>query len=129
MTKTGKITLAIIAGAALLGPVRLRAESSADDDLTVVKKALQKSPASEPTGAKPQWIHVRVDGKNGKKEKVSINMPLSLVEALGDDAFVCHHMKNEKGPIHLADILKSLKSGQEIVEIEDDEANIKIWVD
>jgi hypothetical protein len=131
MTKTGRISLAIVAGAALLGPMGLRAETAADDDLSVVKKALQKSPAPAPeaSGAKPQWIHVRIDGKAGKKEKVSINMPFALVEALGDDAIVSHHMKGDKEPIHLAEVLKSLKAGQEIVEIEDDEATIKVWVD
>ena len=40
------------------------------------------------------------------------------------------HHKNGKGAsIRLGDVLRALRSGQEIVEIEDEEATVRIWVE
>jgi hypothetical protein len=68
-----------------------------DDDLAVVKRAVAQTattpapslPAIQDderprarSGAKPQWLRVRVTENNGKR--VRINVPLSLVRAVGD---------------------------------------------
>jgi hypothetical protein len=79
-----------------------------------------------------------VDRATGRK-KVTINLPLSLVRALGDDTIDlgCRSGDGdrEKGDrekchsIRLSEVLRSLETGQELVEIEDDEATVKVWVE
>jgi hypothetical protein len=126
MKKT--LALVLVAGLGLVGVHAARASS--DDDLAVVRKALQKTPGADApkTGGKPQWVHVRVEGKKEKKEKVSINIPFALVEALGDQE-ICHTWKGEHKAIHLSDLLKSLEAGQQLVEVDDEEETVKIWID
>src|SRR5262245_8366391 len=74
-----------------------------DDDLAVVKRATHQEAQEPPPavkadraareekdrpvlrrGVKPQWLRVRVVEKDGRK-KVSVNLPLALVRAFGDD--------------------------------------------
>ena len=133
--------------AALAAPL---AADRAEDDLQLVKKAVASSPsgaqarppAEEPpsasAGAKPaprrgepHWFRVRVLGKAGKRSKVSINLPLDIVRALGDEWPIgegerCrrdHHCPT------LGEVLRALDSGQSLVEIEDDEATVRVWVE
>jgi len=84
-------------------------------------------------GRQPQWFKVRVVERVTGRKKVTINLPLSLVRALGDDTIDwgcrsaagyhrCH-------TVRLSEVLRSLETGQELVEIEDDEATVKVWVE
>jgi hypothetical protein len=116
----------------------------AEDDLAVVKKAVgpeapaprnhapAKSSAAEPRkGDDPRWLKLRVEERGEKKAKVSINLPLDLVRALDEDGEVSELApRHEKGRgVRLGDVLRALRSGQEIVEIEDEEATVRIWVE
>ena len=119
------------------------ASGALDDDLAVVKKATagQTAEGAEadkgaPQKAKspsPQWLKVRVTEKAGKKAKVSINVPLALVRALGDDCPLDWHFKaghsGETRKIHLSDLLKALEAGQQIVEVDDEESTVRVWVE
>jgi hypothetical protein len=128
-----------------------------EDDLAVVKRAVAASTRSvEPTprpkavetpspadarkkSDTPQWLRVRVVEKGSKKGKVSINVPLSLVRALGDDLpldFDCADREGEGErhrrkacTIKIGDILQALDTGQDLVEVDDDEATVRIWVE
>ena len=117
-----------------------------EDDLAVVKKALESVPqaatasvaaaetpkavAPARKGAKPQWLKVRVSDKGSKKAKVSINVPLALVEALGDEPLdLCHRDDRPHCHIKLKDVLTSLEAGQEILEVDDEEATVRVWVE
>jgi hypothetical protein len=117
---------------------------SVDDDLAVVKKAVgpdaqpaprsETRPAREPGKDEPRWLKLRITDRGDKKAKVSLNLPLDLVRALddGDDAerlFSPHHKNGKSVSIRLSDVLRALRSGQEIVEIEDEEATVRIWVE
>jgi hypothetical protein len=135
------------------------APGEADDDLTVVKKAMkQEGPtgtraekAPEPVekerpalrrGGKPQWLRVRVVEKQGRK-KVNVNLPLALVRALGDDFDIgvfCgdndrhgrRRSNREDGycpPIKLAEVLAALDSGEDLVQVDDEDASVRVWVD
>jgi hypothetical protein len=122
------------------------AADRAEDDLQVVKKAVGSSlqvaqarpPAEEPPAeAKPvprkaeaRWFRVRITGKGGKHGHVSINLPLGLARALGEDWPVCPHgeCRRDHCPT-LGEILRALDSGQSLVEIEDEEASVRVWVD
>jgi hypothetical protein len=111
--------------------VGLAQAATPEDDLAVVQKALQKSPEPAKTGAKPTWLHIRVEGKTNKTEKVSINVPFAVVEALGDEEIHFHgrDSKGERKALHLSEILKSLEAGQQLVEVDSEEETVRIWVD
>jgi hypothetical protein len=138
---------------ATLGCVALAAtvaagSGAAEDDLDLVRRAVARDetqaapsrPALEAAparrGVAPRWLKVRVVDKGDKKARVSVNVPLALVHALGDDWTVdgrCRarnaQPKGERCPIRIADVLRALETGQEIVEIDDDEAHIRVWLE
>jgi hypothetical protein len=143
-------TLAIADGAARAG--------SAEDDLAVVKRAVaskaqssgapatapsappeKATPASEAKGTEagrrkgkdPQWLRVRVSEKQGKK--VSVNLPLAFVRALGDDWPIDlggRACRGEHGlRLTIGEVLRTLDSGQDLVQIDDDDATVRVWVE
>lgn len=128
-----------------------------EDDLAVVKRAVASTQAVEPTprpkaaegaapsaeprkkGDKPQWLRVRIVEKGSKKGKVAVNLPLGLVRALGDDMpldLPCSGRDRADGErrhkdctIKIGDILQALDTGQDLVEVDDDESTIRVWVE
>src|SRR5262245_50476971 len=96
----------VMLGLALVTPAS--AASVEDDDLAVVKRAtkqegaqggvekterVEKARATVRRSGQPQWLRVRVVERGGKR-KVSVNLPLALVRALGDDfdlGLLCGH--------------------------------------
>jgi hypothetical protein len=76
----------------------------------------------------PQWFRVRIVERGGKRGRVSLNLPLALVRAAGEDWRLpgCHDRKN--GPT-IGEILRTLDSGQSLVEIDDDDATVRVWVE
>lgn len=148
---------------ALAGPAGAGLATSGEDDLAIVKKAVaspspraregrvravataQAAPpaAAAPTpeatararsGREPQWFKVRVVDRNSGRKRVTINLPLSLVRALGDDT-IDWGCRNGEGAgdrchsVRLSEVLRSLETGQELVEIEDEDATVKVWVE
>ena len=141
-----------ILGVAIAVPT---AADRGDDDLQVVRKAVasasvpasaqekSKPPAEEepmpPQARRPlkssdlKWLHVRVAPKaGGKSGRVSVNVPLGLVRMFGDDWPIptgpgCR--RHDRCHLTLGDILRALDSGQTLVDIEDDEATVKVWVE
>jgi hypothetical protein len=122
---------------------------SADDDLQAVKKAVLASstsqarpPAEDPGIAaetKPQprpgelkWLRVRVVEKTGRRARVSVDLPLGLVRAFGEDwPIPAYHgcRKHGRCGATLGEILRALDSGQSLFEVESDEATVRVWVD
>ena len=93
-----------------------------------------EAPPRVRTGREPQWFKVRVVDRVTGRKKVTINLPLSLVRALGDDTidWGCRSGDGDRDKCHtvrLSEVLRSLEAGQELVEIEDDEATVKVWVE
>jgi hypothetical protein len=131
-----------IAGTALAlgGLVRAAAQETADD-LTVVKRAVAQAPAAPavkpaaiaPRSGKPQWFKVRVVDKGSKKGRVTVNLPLALVRAFGDMPFDWKCGGDEhparRCSIKVADVLEALEAGQELVEVDDENSIVKIWVE
>lgn len=133
-------------GVVLCGLVALPVlAGGAEDDLAVVKKAVgSEAPAShrseapkarapEPRkGDEPRWLKVRIEDRNQKKAKVSVNLPLDLIRALdedGEDLPLDWSRHDKRSKVRLGDVLRALSSGQEFVTIEDEEATIRIWVE
>jgi hypothetical protein len=114
---------------------------SVEDDLRVVKKAVaQRSQAAESQekdatrpragkGKEPQWLRVRVVEKAGKK--VSVNLPLALVRAMGDDLPIGPHCGRwgKGATLTIGEVLRALDSGQDLVQVDDEDANVRVWVE
>jgi hypothetical protein len=131
---------------------------SVEDDLALVKKAVAARPtapattpavvAQEGTGAKgdprereatraagrkgtePQWLRVRVAERSGKK--VSINLPLPLVRAMGEDwpfELHCGRPGKDRAKLTLGEVLRALDSGQDLVQVEEEDATVRVWVE
>jgi soluble lytic murein transglycosylase-like protein len=131
---------------ALALPAAARA-ASAEDDLAVVKKAVASAapqattpaatatpPPSEakpaPRKGEPQWLRVRIVEKGAKKATVKVNLPLALVRSVGEDwPLDCGHAHAKGRGTTLGEVLRALDSGQELVEIEGDDATVRVWVE
>lgn len=124
-----KLAIAVLCGSWAV------AVQAADDDLSVVKRAVQ-----DPEGARPavgrgeaRWFRIRVDKREGGK--VRVNLPLPLVRAIGEKADAwpagIHCGRDGRGPcsLKLSEVLDALDAGQEFVTIEDDDASVRIWID
>jgi hypothetical protein len=122
----------------------------AEDDLAIVKRAVaqaapQAQPAPQPRPSaeaapaarrsdKAQWLKVRVVEKGTKKTKVTVNLPLALVRAFGDLPIDCHHRHGEPGDrercsLRLDQVLDALDKGQDLVEIDDEDKLVRVWIE
>lgn len=140
MGKTAWITVALAASLAA-------AAFAADDDLEVVKRATQAQPQVEATPPqakaektaarpteRPTWFKVEVVDKSSGKRRVSVNLPIALVEAFGDDVPVRWGCGEKAAPkdhcgLKLKETLALLQKGQPLVEIEHETERIKVWVE
>ena len=139
--KTSLFAVTLVA--ALAAPA---AADRAEDDLQVVKKAVaspsrvaQARPPAEappaeakpaPRKGEPRWFRVRVTEKGGKHGHVSINLPIGIARALGEDWPISPHGECHRDHCPtLGEILRALDSGQSLVEIEDEEASVRVWVE
>lgn len=121
--------------AALLAALAAFPAGAADDDLTVVKRAVRDHEdvrgAGAPRGAR--WFRVRIQERDGGQVKV--NLPLPFVRALGEKAGAwpggvgCGRNGGRHCRMKLSDVLGALDAGQEVVTVEDDVASIRIWID
>jgi hypothetical protein len=128
-------------------PVLTAAQGSKpkEDDLALVKRAVAQNsaPAARPQAEappaprdssrthEPQWFKVRVVDKLTGKKKVTVNMPLSLVKALGEDLpvdFPCGEGRFHS-TLRMADVLAALESGQDLVQVDDEDSEVRVWVE
>ncbi|HUG37773.1 MAG TPA: hypothetical protein VML54_12520 [Candidatus Limnocylindrales bacterium] len=145
------VAVAAVLAAATMGTALA---TSAEDDLAVVKRAVQEpsarvEPADVPEvrAAAPRapvsardlrWFKVRITEKGAKKAKVTVNLPIALVRALGDDFPIDIGRDRERDRwrgsrretvLRLGDVLSALEAGQSLVEIDDDDATVRVWVE
>ena len=109
------------------------AQGAADDDLAVVKRAVEREePAPAPEvqprrTEKLRWFRVRIEERKGARVKV--NVPLALVRELPDDLdWGCGRRHRACGR-RLSEVLALLDAGEDLVEIKDADATVRIWVD
>lgn len=125
------------------------AADRAEDDLQLVKKAVGSSqvaqarpPAEEPWPSRaeaappprksgPTWFRLRIVEKGNKRARVSVNLPLGIVRSLGDEWPIAERgrCRQDRHCPTLGEVLRALDSGQSLVEIEDDEAIVRVWVE
>ncbi|HEY6551803.1 MAG TPA: hypothetical protein VI669_00525 [Vicinamibacteria bacterium] len=132
-------------GAVLLGPGgSALALGSGEDDLALVRRAVaDATPAARSDAypapqrpraqkAEPKWLRVRIK-ENGGKSTVSVNVPLALARLLGDDIpldLACGNKRDRRrSELRLGDLLQSLDSGQDIVQIDGDDGSVRVWID
>jgi hypothetical protein len=146
MTKAWSMALLGVVGAALLAAAEQ--VKPGEDDLSLVKRAVASNaavagpaaPQEEAPSAprpkarshEPQWFKVRVVDKVTGKKKVTINMPLALVETLGDDLPVdwpCGEGARLRSTLKMSEVLSALEAGQDLVEVDDDESEVRVWVE
>jgi len=138
--------LTAVLGALLAAPCLA---GNAEDDLQAVKRAVANSsgphaerpPAEAPEQAQRArrhgsadtvWFRVRVKEKGRKGGSFSLNLPIGLARVLGDDWPLDSRdgcRQHSRCHVTLGQILKSLDSGQSLVDIEDEDASVHIWVE
>ena len=142
-TRVAMLAAGIAVSAVAIGGMARAASQEAADDLTVVKRAVAQAPAPAAPAARaeapvprtnrPTWFKVRVIDKGTKKGRVTVNLPLSLVRALGDTPFdwKCggDGHPGRRCSIKVAEVLDALEAGQELVEVDDEQSIVKIWVE
>lgn len=100
-----------------------------EDDLKVIKRAVKGGHTCEP-GRAVKWLKILiVDHKSGT-ETVKITLPISMAK------FLAHctrdkHVRTDKADIDIAAALKDLEdlSPLTLLEIVDDDATVKIWLE
>ena len=132
--------LVFAAGLAAFAVPAVASGKSVDEDLAVVKKATASAGGSErvtaeapprPRSDAPQWFRVRIVEKGRKKATVKINLPLFLVHAVGGDVPIpgCEGRGGKGSSMTLGEVLRALDSGESLVEIEDENGTVRVWVE
>jgi len=133
--KTTTLVLAVGLAMVLAAPA---VADAVDDDLAVVKNATTSSENASPatpeaaprrSDDEPKWLRVRIVEKGQKKATVKVNLPLALVHAFGDDVPVPGCGENSGRHLTIGEVLRALDTGGSLVEIEDDHATVRIWVE
>ena len=128
MKKTAIILLAALAIAFIGAPV-LRAETA--NDFKAIQKAVKKNPAYE-EGREAKWLKILITDSRDKEERVSVTLPLALIEAVLKCAD-SRHFKIDDGncEIDLKTLFADLKKAgpAALIEIRDDGALIKVWLE
>jgi hypothetical protein len=125
-----KMTFLILAVFAL-GIFAAPAMAANRNDFKVIQNAVKQAPAAE-TGKEVKWFKVLIQDSKSSEAKVKITLPIALIEAV----LACtdgKHFKVDDGncDIDLKAIWAALKQAGPLalVEIEDDGAIIKVWLE
>ena len=100
-----------------------------EDDLQVIKKAVKGGHACEP-GRAVKWFKVLITDNKSGSDIVKVTLPISMAKLLarcGKDK----HLHMDKADIDIAAALKDLgkMSPMTLLEIVDDDATVKIWLE
>ena len=102
-----------------------------DKDFKVIQRAVNQGPAPATSG-EVKWLKVLVSDSGSSEAKVKITLPIALIEAV----LACtdgKHFKVDDGDceIDLKAVWAALKKAgpMALVEIEDDGAVIKVWLE
>lgn len=139
----------------VLGLAMAGAAGADDDDLAVVRRAVSQeartvpataarrevakpstaaSPAparNEGIGRTPRWLKIRVVEQGQKRGQVSVTLPFDLAQALAEEASDSRCDKHD-GSLCLRDVaraLAQLNSDNSILELDDGDSKVRIWVE
>ena len=143
-------SMALVGVLAVRGPRRRPAEGSKpnEDDLAVVKRAVAPERRAPPRGRRPrrragapgrgprsdepQWLKVRVVDKATGKKKVTVNLPLALVERAGRrlaGGLAVRRAAGIRSTLRMSEVLAALESGQDLVQVDDEDSEVRVWVE
>jgi hypothetical protein len=127
MKRTTLIILALFCIGAFAAP----AVAGNRQDFKVIQNAVKQAPATE-SGREVKWFKVLITDSRSSQAKVKITLPVALIEAI----LACtdgKHFKVDDGEcdIDLKAVWSALKKAGPLalVEIEDDGAVIKVWLE
>lgn len=150
MTNPGRLAAAALVACLALGsggPARAAGSAlpEQDSDLQAVKRAVAQEPTASATPVAPRperaeprrgrgdegrWLRVRVNERGGRK-RVSINLPLGFVRAFDDVPirYDCGHESRRRCTLRLAEILSALDQGEDLVQIDDEDTKVRVWIE
>lgn len=125
-----KISALVILAAVGFGILAAPAGAAAThDDFKAIQKAVKKNPAYE-KGREARWLKILITDGRDKEERVSVTLPLALIEAV----LKCtdsRHFKIDDGDceIDLRALFADLKKAgpAALIEFREDGALIKVW--
>lgn len=104
---------------------------AADDDLTVVRRAVQGDEHARPAAApERRWFRVRIEDRG--RTRVKVNLPLPFVRSLAaaaDERPGLFCPRGGRCRVKIADVLGALDGGQEFVTLDEPDGHIRIWID
>jgi hypothetical protein len=105
--------------------------AGAADDYHVIKNAVKRSAAAAPDAKHVQWFKLVVTGKGNDKEKVKLTLPVSLIEMMVNSCSQEKFHATGNHEIELRRVWADLKQAgpQALVEIEDGDETVKIWLE
>lgn len=100
-----------------------------EDDLKVIKKAVKGGHACEP-GKAVKWFKVLITDNKSGTDIIKVTLPISMAKLFAHCA-KDKHLHMDKADIDIAAALKGLRemSPMTLVEIVDDDATVKIWLE
>jgi len=100
-----------------------------EDDLKVIKKAVKGGHAYEP-GKAVKWFKILITDNKSRTDIVKVTLPISMAKLLAHCA-KDKHLHMDKADIDIAAALKDLEemSPMTLLEIVDDGATVKIWLE
>jgi hypothetical protein len=112
---------------------------AATDDAAARRKpvASAKDESDAKVQHRPEWLRVEVQkgGKDHQEKTVSIRLPLAVLRLLGKEAsvdltqFGVHTSNEVPKKVPVADLLDALESGSTIVEVNEADSHVKVWVE
>jgi hypothetical protein len=132
-----KATASPAAQAASPGPrVTAEARTIEPPDVDDTRDAPPPPRLRRSSGRDPRWLRVRVIEHGRKRGGVTINLPIAIARALGDDFPIevgCHRRHHRAGrdcpTLRLGEVLRTLSTGEDLVAIDDDDTTVRVWVD
>ena len=104
--------------------------TAAEDPGVPVARAAEKAPAEPENGGSPRWLHIRVGDLHSGKHKVSVNIPLRLLQV---GLRIGSGFAPELREIEWKDVAEALAAGERgiLVDVEDEEdgEHVQIYVD
>jgi hypothetical protein len=127
MKRTTIVILALFALGALAAP----AVAANSKDFKVIQNAVKRAPAAE-KGQEVTWFKVLIQDTRSSEARVKLTLPIALIEALlacGDSRRF--QVDDDHCEIDLRAVWSALKKAGPLalVEIKDDGAVIKVWLE
>lgn len=100
------------------------------DDYQAIKKAVKKNPQYK-KGKEVKWFKILVKDNRTKKDKVSVTVPICLVELFLKCAEDRHLRIEDECDIDVEKLFKELKElgPMSLIEVYEEDVTVKIWLE